>query len=235
VTDLIVATTWRERLDLVLGRRRERWIVIGLVAVVALGALALWSRGRPAHIAPPATSGVRSAAEAADVPEGSAVAATAPPAGARPAVSGEVVLVHVAGAVRRPGLYELAAGARVADAIRAAGGAARRADLDALNLAEQLVDAQKVDVPRRGEQSATTAPTAPPTAAGSPAVDGPLVNINTADQAALEAIPDVGPVTAAAILEYRAQIGSFTSIDQLLDVSGIGPVTLENMRPYVTL
>jgi competence protein ComEA len=138
----------------------------------------------------------------------------------------------VAGAVRRPGLYKVASDARVADAVRAAGGPTPRADLDALNLAEPLVDGTKIDVLQRGE-------VAPPGAGVTPAPEGAapaaLIPLNSADQAALESIPEVGPVTALAILEYRTEIGGFSSIDQLLEVSGIGPATLEAIRPYVTL
>jgi competence protein ComEA len=125
----------------------------------------------------------------------------------------------------------------VADAIDAAGGARSPGALDQLNLAEPLVDGQKIQVLGRGAA-------VPPTAGGttgstvpgsSPAGAAPLVSLNSADQAALETIPGVGPVTATAILDFRAQVGSFSSIDQLLDVSGIGPATLESIRPYVTL
>ena len=140
-------------------------------------------------------------------------------------------MVHVAGAVHRPGLYELSAGARVADALRAARGPLRRADVDSLNLAEPVVDGAKVEVPVRGSAAPGTVPAVVPSASPSVAV----VDLNIADAAALETIPGVGPVTAAAILEYRTEIGSFTSVDQLLEVSGIGPVTLENLRPYVTV
>ena len=150
-------------------------------------------------------------------------------------VAENVILVHVAGAVHRPGLYEMPEGARIADAIELARGPRPVADLDALNLAEPLVDGQKIDVPKRGQStasttSATTAPgVAPPTATTA------MVNLNTADQVALEAIPGIGPVTATAIIAYRTEIGQFDSFEQLLEVTGIGPATLESMRPYVTL
>jgi competence protein ComEA len=124
----------------------------------------------------------------------------------------------------------------VADAIEAARGPRSPGTLNQLNLAEPLVDGQKIQVLARGIA-------VPPTAGGttgsvpgsSPAGPAPLVSLNSADQAALETIPGVGPVTATAILDFRAQVGSFSSIDQLLDVSGIGPATLESIRPYVSL
>jgi competence protein ComEA len=127
-----------------------------------------------------------------------------------------------------PGVYELPAGARVADAIERAGGPLARADLDSLNLAAVVVDGTQILVLGRGSRGAT------PMASAGPSQPG-LVNLNTGDQLALESVPGIGPVTAGAILALRAEIGSFTSIDQLLDVSGIGPATLESIRPYVTL
>jgi competence protein ComEA len=124
----------------------------------------------------------------------------------------------------------------VADAIEAARGPRSSADLDALNLAELLTDAEKVYVPRRGEQVPSASVPGYTTSSPAPgATPAAVVSINSADQVALEAIPGIGPVKATAILDYRTQIGSFTSIDQLLDVNGIGPATLEAIRPYVTL
>jgi competence protein ComEA len=123
-------------------------------------------------------------------------------------------------------------GARVADAVQAARGATRRADLDALNLAQPLQDGIRIEVLRRGAAPEAAAAVAEGSSATEPAAP---INLNVADQAALETIPEIGPVTAAAILEYRAQVGSFTSVEELLEVSGVGPATLEAMRPYVTL
>ncbi len=118
----------------------------------------------------------------------------------------------------------------MADAIEAARGARRSADVDSLNLAEVLADGMQVYVARRGEASAGAAPVAATATPGTP-----VVNLNTADQAALETIPGIGPVKAGAILEYLEQIGSFDSVEQLLDVSGIGPATLEAITPYVSV
>ncbi|HYY45180.1 MAG TPA: helix-hairpin-helix domain-containing protein, partial [Actinomycetota bacterium] len=126
-------------------------------------------------------------------------------------------------------------GARVANAIRRAGGPTRRADLDALNLAETLADGAKVLVPPKGAQPvAAPSPGMPGfSAAPSPGGVGAQIDLNTADQAALEAIPGIGPVKAQAILAYREEIGTFTSVEQLLEVDGIGPATLESVRSYV--
>lgn len=137
--------------------------------------------------------------------------------------------MHVAGAVRSPGVYRFPDGARVADAIETAGGPRPDADLSALNLAEELVDGSKIEVPRRGKVTAMQTPVSN----ASPSL--PVVDINSADQLTLETIPGVGPVTALAILQHRDAIGSFESIGQLLDIDGIGPATLEAIRPYVTL
>lgn len=136
------------------------------------------------------------------------------------------IFVHVAGAVAKPGLFRFSEGMRVADAIEAAGGPLAKADLDAINLADLLTDRMKIDVPLRGK----SAPLAP-TVSASPG----LVNLNSADQAALETIPGIGPVTATAILHHRSEIGTYESVEQLLDVTGIGPATLEAVRAYVTV
>ena len=221
-------TTWRDRVDALVGGRRHIVLLAVGVAAVAIVGLALWARGAPATVAPPATANqMDTAAVALPSPTPSSVAPGA-------------VLVHVAGAVRRPGLYEFPPGARIADAIEAARGVKPGVDLDVLNLAEPLVDGQKIEVARRGPasptlSSGTTTSSIPGATTSSATTPSAPINLNTADQAALESIPGVGPVTATAILEYRTQIGAFTSIDQLLDVSGIGPATLESIRPYVTL
>lgn len=177
-------------------------------------ALLIGGRSPQARVAPPAEPG-------------------GPSLDASPSASpGSVVLVHVAGAVREPGLYEFPAGARVADAVESAGGPTRRAELDALNLAEVLVDGTKVEVLRVGE---TPQMAAQVSASGAAAPATALIPLNTADQIALETIPGIGPVTATAILSYRQEVGRFDSIEQLLDVDGIGPATFESIRGYLTL
>ncbi|HEV2757855.1 MAG TPA: ComEA family DNA-binding protein [Actinomycetota bacterium] len=209
--EVVVPGGLRARIEEIAGRRIDTGLVIAVVAVLVGAGLLVSSRKPAAAIAPPATA-----------PEAGTSIAPSPAASPQ-------LLVHVAGAVARPGLYALPAGARVADAVEAAGGAARRADLGLLNLAEPLVDGVKIEVLERGARPA--APTPPGAATGAPAA----VSLNSADAAALETIPGVGPVTAAAILAYRDEAGPFTSVEQLLEVSGIGPATLESVRPYVTL
>lgn len=214
VPDIIVPSGWRDRVE-ELQSRRSGWIVAAVTIVAVTAALLMWMRGAPAQIAPPATE------PAGGLPSSTQVSASP---------TGDLLYVDVSGAVRRPGLYRLDAGSRVADAIRAAGGAGTRADLDALNLAELLTDGVKVDVARKGE-----VPAGPVAAGPAPSPSAPVVNINTADEPTLELIPGVGPVTANAILAYRARVGRFSAIEQLLEVNGIGPATIENIRPYITI
>jgi competence protein ComEA len=139
-------------------------------------------------------------------------------------------VVDVAGKVRRPGIAVLRSGARVVDAIRAAGGARPGVDLSALNLAQVLSDGEQVVVGSPG------APLSGPVAAlsGAPPT-GRLVSLNTADETALESLPEVGPVTAQAIIAWRTEHGGFSAVSQLLDVDGIGDATLAKLTPYVTL
>lgn len=136
---------------------------------------------------------------------------------------GPDVVVDVAGAVRRPGVYRLPAGARVIDAIGRAGGATGSAMLAGINRAARLADGQQVMVPERGPGGTTT------TATGAAAEDGPI-SLGSASPEQLETIDGIGPVTAAKIVEYRDQHGGLASVDQLDQVSGIGPVTMESLR-----
>ncbi len=151
------------------------------------------------------------------------------PTGANP--PGEVV-VDVTGKVRRPGIVVLDPGARVVDAVDAAGGARRGADLTGLNLARVLVDGEQIVVglPTAPGPAASAAPSAVP--GGAPVG---LVNLNSAGLGELDQLPGVGPVTAQAIIDWRDANGGFRSVDQLLDVQGIGEKTLADLAPLVTL
>ena len=133
------------------------------------------------------------------------------------------LVVHVVGAVRRPGLYRLRDGARVADAVARAGGATRRADVSLVNLAAPVADGVQVVVPRRAPAAASGSANAPQTPAG------PL-HLNTATLEQLDELPGVGPSTAQKILDFRQQHGAFTSIDELDAIPGIGPARLEQLR-----
>lgn len=164
------------------------------------------------------------------------------------------LLVHVAGRVRFPNVYRVAPGARICDAIKAAGGSCSDANLDAVNLAAKVKDGEQVYVPSRKSPSVARMGSIPPSRV-TPASVGSIdegkssssssdklkspgegfVNINSADVTELQRLPGVGPSTAQKIFDYRAQIGRFTSADQLMDVKGIGPKKLEKMRSFISL
>ena len=137
------------------------------------------------------------------------------------------LFVHVVGAVRRPGLFRLKDGTRVADAVARAGGPTRRADLSAVNLAAPLVDGQQVIVPRRGPGGMTAA------LAGTSA-PGSKVSLASATAEQLDELPGIGPVTAEKIVDWRTTHGPFRSVDDLDDVPGIGPARIEELRDLVT-
>ena len=141
------------------------------------------------------------------------------------------LVVHVAGAVRRPGLYRLKEGSRVADAVARAGGATAKADTAAVNLAAPLADGIQVVVPSRVAGVAGAAATGQ---AGGGTAAGVRVSLSSASLAELDALPGVGPVTAQKILDYRAAHGGFSSVDDLDSIPGIGPARLEQLRELVS-
>ncbi len=202
------------------------WFGIGRLVAASMATLivcagAVWLVRTP----PPATEASLPRASTT-VP--SSAATTSPPIDP---VSTAVVLVHVAGAVVEPGVYELAGGARVRDAIVAAGGPTEAADWNALNLASAVADGVKVYVPAVGEEvpPSLTAPSAPATGT-LPA--GPI-DVNVATAAELETLPGVGPATATAIIAERERNGPFLDVDDLDRVPGIGPAKLEALRGLV--
>jgi competence protein ComEA len=138
--------------------------------------------------------------------------------------SGPKLVVHVVGAVRRPGLYRLPERSRIADAVGRAGGATRKADLSLVNLAAPVADGAQVVVPARAGPHAAAAG-----AGGESSAQGP-VHLNSATLEQLDALPGVGPVTAQKILAYRQEHGAFASIDELDAIPGIGPARLEQLR-----
>ena len=216
--------SWRERLEGLAdatGTSPVR-IVAGGVAVTIGLLVGLWLLRPPA--APPEAS----------LPFASTTVSLAPTSSTTTVP--DVLVVHVAGAVAGPGIHELATGSRVADAIEAAGGLVPQADAARINLAAPVVDGERVYVLAVGEEAPPAAVGTTPAApgAGPAPVAGP-VNLNTADAAALDSLPGVGPATAAAILEHRAKVGAFASVDQLLDVPGIGEAKLEALRDLVTV
>lgn len=189
--------------------------VVAVVAALAVGLAAWWA--------------VRDQAEAVPVaPVVPAESSPSPLAAVSPTSATAELVVDVAGKVRRPGIAVLPAGSRVVDALEAAGGASRGVDLTSLNLARPVVDGEQILVgvaPVDGVAGSL----------GDAPSGGTLVNLNTADQATLETLPGVGPVTAGSILAWRTDNGGFTAVDELLEVDGIGEATLEDIAPLVTL
>lgn len=226
-------TGWRRRILAALADhvpptlRGARWrlsvrsaasVVIGLV--LAVFATFLVAQGDAPELITPGTAAVSTPAQPApDQPASTGSAMTTPPA---------VLVVHVAGLVAEPGVLELPIGSRVIDAIEAAGGALTGVDLSGLNLARLLVDGEQVavgvpaapDAGGDGGGSATLAPGAP-------------LDLNTATEADLDALPGIGPVLAARIVAWRAEHGRFTAVEELLEVSGIGTATLADLNGLV--
>lgn len=210
---------------------------IALIAAVAVIAGVVWYRvgvggdDAPARSrATPATTTPASGPAPVSADDGASPTST----GGTGAARGGQVVVHVAGAVARPGVVSLAGGSRVIDAVEAAGGGAPDADLDRLNLAAKLVDGQRVLVQRVGEPTAPAvtgdAPSAP--SAGEP---GGLINVNAATQAQLEELPGIGPALASAIIAERDRRGGFRSVNELRDVRGIGEQRFADLRDRVTV
>ncbi|THV41141.1 helix-hairpin-helix domain-containing protein [Glycomyces buryatensis] len=190
----------------------NRWVLAGVAIVVAAVGLSVtvlsWPKTEPA--------------------------ATVPAAPVETAAAPEMIVVSVAGAVNEPGIVELESGARVADAIEAAGGLAEGADPGFLNLARVVADGDLVAVTETEAAPGGEAATGEGETGGG-ASAGNLVNINVADATALDALKGIGPVLAERIVTYREDNGSFQSVDELTEVSGIGPALLEQIRDQVTL
>lgn len=243
----------------------SRPAVLAILAVVVLVAMVFGVRVWMAGGADGAVVGSRAGAGAEPTgvsrgtstlsrasPSASVAGSTAKPAdpGAMGSATVGPLVVHVVGQVARPGVYRMAAGARVGDAVTAAGGASRTADLSAVNLARVLVDGEQIVVPKPGE--AVAGPGAGSGAvsgatgggaggggagggAGGVGAAGGTVSLNSADLSALDTLPGVGPVLAQRILDWRTEHGRFTSVEELGEVSGIGEKLLAQLTPKVTL
>lgn len=215
--DGLAPAAWRQRIELLTGPTPlgpARVAAGAVTAVVAVVVVVLVLRGP----APPPELSLPLAGGPDDPAATTSTTTAAPPE----------VLAHAAGAVRAPGVYRLDPAARVADLVEAAGGALEDGDLDRLNLAAPLTDGERVYVPRLGEPAPEVG-----TDGGAADEAGRLVDVNTAGAAELEALPGVGPATAKAILDERARRGRFATVEDLLDVRGIGPAKLEALRDQV--
>lgn len=156
-----------------------------------------------------------------------------------PAPTQTPITVHVIGAVVRPGVYTFPQGSRVQDAVTAAGGLLAEADPSLINLAAKLEDGQQLQIPAigggvPGAVSTGTGPFTVLSTPGAPAANTNLVNINTATVDELDTLPGIGPSTAQKIIDYRVQHGPFSQIEQIMDVSGIGPATFDRLKNLIT-
>ena len=183
--------------------------VIALILVLGAGALMTLARARPSMVR---------------VLDKSVSSSSEPTA--------RTLTVHVAGAVNSPGLYRLNEGSGVADALGRAGGPAQGAVLDDINLAARLTDGEKVMVPRQAVPADGNAAEA---TAATGSTSSSRVNINTASEAQLDVLPGVGPALAARIVQYRDKNGPFSSVDELDNVSGIGPSKLDSLKDLVAI
>ena len=216
-----VAEGLRERFA---GLDRKEQVGVAAVAAVVVAAAVVWY--------------VRSLPSAVQIQESSGgTRPAAPVASSSPSPASAEVVVDVAGRVRDPGVYTLQQGDRVIDAIRRAGGPLPGADLASINLAALLTDAEQIVVGRagggRGPPSGTT--TGSSGGATSPGSPGAKVNVNTATLDELESLPGIGQVIGQRIVDFRQQHGPFRTVDDLLNVSGIGPATMAELRPLVTV
>ncbi|MDO4887178.1 MAG: helix-hairpin-helix domain-containing protein [Actinomycetaceae bacterium] len=212
--------------------RLDRQAVTALTALMAVICLAVWGwmvfqdPGAGASELKDEGSSSRSA------PLASAPRASDEPAPAASGEEGGEIVVYVSGHVAQPGVYTLPAGARIGDVVAAAGGLTPEADTSLVNLAAPVADGDHLHVVATGEQPVTDP--AGQSAAGTGQADG-QINVNTASEQELQELPGVGPVTAASIVEWREENGRFESVDDLLEVSGIGEATLDKFRDRVAL
>jgi len=223
-----LADSWRDRFG---DARIEVGLGVVAVVVVALVAGVVWYRmGASGNAAPPRQ---RATVERrTDAPTAGLTPTTAGRAGGTTArAPGATVTVHVAGAVKTPGVIALPVGARVIDAVEGAGGGLPEADLDHLNLAAKLVDGQRILVNKIG-QAAPAGEAAPGGVAGD-AGSGALIDLNNATSAQLETLPGIGPTLAGAIIAERDRRGGFRSVNELREVRGIGEKRFADLRDHV--
>ncbi len=198
-------------------------VVLFIAAVAVAAMLSVAASGGGAHGAIQPHEGVSDAALGGDGDDASP----------SPAVDVLPLLVHVLGAVAEPGLVELAAGARVVDAVAAAGGFTPDADPAGVNLARPVVDGEQLVVPAVGQAPPAPAASAGGTGGGAATAADGVVHLNTADLAALDTLPRIGPALAQRIIDWRDANGPFTSVDQLLEVAGIGDTVFSGLTDKV--
>ena len=215
-------------------RRAVIGLAVVLLVAVLVAVLLVW-RAQPSAEAAPVLRRSPAATSAATTPVAATVAMSQDTATGAHAPA--EVVVHVVGAVHRPGLVHLPVGSRVADAVSAAGGTTAGARAASVNLARLLVDGEQLVVQRRGRPALVPAPgaAAPELASGAGTAPTGPVDLNSATQEALDALPGIGPVLAQRILDWRTANGRFSSVDELGEVSGIGEATLADLRPVVTV
>jgi competence protein ComEA len=224
------------------GRRSAA--ALGVAAVAVIAGIGWWLAAARPHAMPlsassslpPGSSMVPSTPSGSMSTTPSLLPSTVPASSASASAPPEMIVVDVAGRVMHPGIYRLAAGARVYDAIGAAGGPRRGVNTVSLNLAAPLQDGQQIVVGATGASAPAPVPGASPAVpgVGSSPTGAPL-DVNTATLEELETLPGVGPVLGQNILDYRAANGPFATVDQLADVSGIGDVRLAELRPLVSV
>lgn len=208
------------------------YVILGVLVVIIVGVIYIVNRQQPTRIIrEDATIHTPTAytlpiAEAPVMPTATEVPTT---------TEAQIVVIHIAGEVNNPGVFELPYGSRINDAVQLAGGVTEYANISAINLAAFLRDAMQIVVPAIGdevENIVTYEYAAPP---GTPAQNNNLVNINTATSTQLQTLPGVGPIIAQNIIDFRESNGWFASIDELINVAQIGAATLERLRELVTV
>lgn len=219
-------------------------IIVLVIMLAAGGYFAVRFALQPPESHPvgaPTSAGPRSAPPSGPAGQHSSPSgrAASPAVSPRPTTAKTAVTVQVVGAVQKPAVVTLAAGSRVIDAVKSAGGVTAEAYTAGVNMARTLVDGEQIRVPKRGEENTTPVPQPPGAAGRSPtgaaADDSATVNLNTAGEQQLETLPNIGPVTANKIIDWRTDNDGFSSIDDLLDVPGIGPKTFAEIKDRVTI
>lgn len=208
-----------------------------ILLIVALGVAVLVSAfssaGTSRTVAAISPSGAPTGAPTPASGSGTSGSGTSGSGAPRSGTPGIAIFVHILGAVAKPGLYQLHDGDRAVDAVAAAGGFTKAADKQQLNLARFVSDGEQIYVPTVGETAGTAPSGARPS--GAATSSGAKVNINTADEAELETLPRVGPAMAKRIIAWRETNGRFSSVEDLMGVTGIGEKTFAELKELVTV